>query len=90
MKTVVPIHNAVNERAWSEILEWKREEEVQRMFVSQTLSNRRCGGPRLVSFKGDSTKLSPRARMNTWLGYCLLAALLIEDTSNLSTDMIGL
>lgn len=24
MKTVVPIHNAVNERAWSEILEWEK------------------------------------------------------------------
>jgi cytochrome c heme-lyase len=25
MKTVVPIHNAVNERAWSQILEWEKE-----------------------------------------------------------------
>jgi cytochrome c heme-lyase len=25
MKTVVPIHNAVNERAWSQILEWERQ-----------------------------------------------------------------
>ena len=24
MKTVVPIHNAVNERAWKEIKEWER------------------------------------------------------------------
>ena len=24
MKTVVPIHNAVNERAWKEIREWER------------------------------------------------------------------
>jgi cytochrome c heme-lyase len=24
MKTVVPIHNAVNERAWKEIQEWER------------------------------------------------------------------
>lgn len=24
MKTVVPIHNAVNERAWSQILDWER------------------------------------------------------------------
>lgn len=24
MKTVVPIHNAVNERVWSEILEWEK------------------------------------------------------------------
>jgi cytochrome c heme-lyase len=25
MKTVVPIHNAVNERAWSQILEWEKD-----------------------------------------------------------------
>ncbi len=25
MKTVVPIHNAVNERAWSQILDWERD-----------------------------------------------------------------
>jgi cytochrome c heme-lyase len=25
MKTVVPIHNAVNERAWAQILEWERD-----------------------------------------------------------------
>jgi cytochrome c heme-lyase len=25
MKTVVPIHNAVNERAWSQIMEWEKE-----------------------------------------------------------------
>lgn len=24
MKTIVPIHNAVNERAWKEIKEWER------------------------------------------------------------------
>ena len=24
MRTVVPIHNAVNERAWAQILEWER------------------------------------------------------------------
>lgn len=28
-----------------------------------------CGGPRLHSFSGLSTKLSPRARFNTLLGY---------------------
>lgn len=27
MKTVVPIHNAVNERAWSQILDWERNTE---------------------------------------------------------------
>jgi hypothetical protein len=29
----------------------------------------RCDGPRLHSFSGQSTKLSPKARINTLLGY---------------------
>ncbi|KAK9337876.1 hypothetical protein LIPSTDRAFT_49747 [Lipomyces starkeyi NRRL Y-11557] len=58
MKTVVPIHNAVNERAWMEILKWE----------ASTGANS-CGGPKLVSFSGDSSKLSPRARINMLFGY---------------------
>ena len=71
-------------------LSGKKDEEVQCTFLPSVLSNGRCGGPKLVSFKGDSTKLSPRARMNTWLGYRLLNAILMEDTNHHSTDMIGL
>ncbi|KAL2073200.1 hypothetical protein VTL71DRAFT_10524 [Oculimacula yallundae] len=59
MKTIVPIHNAVNERAWKEIREWERPYG----------SEQKCGGPRLHSFLGLSQTLSPKARMNTWLGY---------------------
>lgn len=33
MKTVVPIHNAVNERAWYEIREWERPYEGERYVV---------------------------------------------------------
>lgn len=29
----------------------------------------RCGGPRLVSFSGQATALTPRARFNSLLGY---------------------
>ena len=29
----------------------------------------RCDGPKLHSFAGDSTRMSPRARINTLLGY---------------------
>ncbi|KAL2041186.1 hypothetical protein N7G274_006130 [Stereocaulon virgatum] len=57
MATVVPIHNAVNERAWSEIKSWEH-----RFAAAQ---NKQCNGPMLRSFSGDSKKLSPRAR---WLG----------------------
>lgn len=59
MKTIVPIHNAVNERAWKEIKEWERPWG----------SEEKCGGPKLHSFMGLSTTMSPKARFNTLLGY---------------------
>lgn len=58
MKTVVPIHNAVNERAWFQILKW---EEGQ--------GGDQCGGVQLSSFKGDSKKLTPKAWFFGLLGY---------------------
>lgn len=33
MKTVVPIHNAVNERAWKEIREWERPWGAESKYV---------------------------------------------------------
>ena len=63
MASIVPLHNAVNEKAWAEILAWER-----RMPWARS-ANTGCGGPRLRSFAGDSTKLSPRARWNGLLGY---------------------
>ncbi|KAI0205581.1 cytochrome c/c1 heme-lyase [Astrocystis sublimbata] len=59
MQTVVPIHNAVNERAWAEIKQWE----------GPWVQGSRCDGPRLHSFTGLSTQLSPKARFNTFLGY---------------------
>ncbi|TVY30587.1 putative cytochrome c1 heme lyase [Lachnellula hyalina] len=59
MKTIVPIHNAVNERAWKEIKEWERPWGAEQ----------KCGGPRLHSFLGLSTTMSPKARMKTIFGY---------------------
>ncbi|KAK8237132.1 cytochrome c1 heme lyase [Phyllosticta capitalensis] len=58
LHSIVPIHNAVNERAWKEIKQW----EAGR-------GSDACGGPKLVSFSGNSQKLTPRARLNTLLGY---------------------
>ncbi|XXG97284.1 hypothetical protein Hte_003580 [Hypoxylon texense] len=60
MRTVVPIHNAVNERAWAEIKDWERPYYVK---------GSSCDGPRLHSFSGLSTNMSPKARFNTLLGY---------------------
>jgi cytochrome c heme-lyase len=60
MSSVVPIHNAVNERAWHEILAW---ETPRCKAVGCVL------GPRLASFRGDAAKRTPRAWMNVLLGY---------------------
>jgi len=58
MASIVPIHNAVNERAWKEILQW----EAGR-------GGDKCGGPKLASFSGKNEQMTPRARINTLLGY---------------------
>ncbi|KAF2491052.1 cytochrome c1 heme lyase-like protein [Lophium mytilinum] len=58
MKSIVPIHNAVNERAWGEIKDWEKGRGADA-----------CGGPRLESFSGLSSALTPKARINTWMGY---------------------
>lgn len=58
MSSVIPIHNAVNERTWHEIKAWEAGRGAER-----------CGGPKLLSFSGDSKKLTPRARWNTLIGY---------------------
>ncbi|KAH9946238.1 cytochrome C1 heme lyase [Epithele typhae] len=58
MQVVVPIHNAVNERAWGEIMSW----EARR-------GGEQCGGVKLISFKGRPGDLSPRARWYSILGF---------------------
>ena len=58
MSTIVPIHNAVNERAWRDILAWEKGR-----------GSEKCGGPKLVSFSGDSKALTPRARWKGLMGY---------------------
>jgi len=58
MPVLVPIHNAVNERAWSEVMTWERGKGAEK-----------CGGVKLVSFKGRPKERSLRARWNMMLGY---------------------
>ncbi|KZV85109.1 cytochrome c and c1 heme-lyase [Exidia glandulosa HHB12029] len=58
MAVVVPIHNAVNERAWMHVLDWEHDQ-----------GGDRCGGVKLVSFMGKPAQRSPRARWRTLLGY---------------------
>lgn len=55
MDTVVTIHNAVNERTWTEVMKWEKEagEEVT---------------PQLVTFKGRPNDRSPRAWWKVLIG----------------------
>ncbi|SMN22343.1 similar to Saccharomyces cerevisiae YKL087C CYT2 Cytochrome c1 heme lyase [Maudiozyma saulgeensis] len=57
MKTVIPIHNNVNERVWNYIKKW---ENVTSEDAFKLLS--------LTSFKGDSKKITPRA----WIRHYIL------------------
>lgn len=58
MSAIIPIHNAVNERAWTLIKSWEGD------------SSASCGGPKLLSFKGlGAGALSPKARMKSFVGY---------------------
>lgn len=64
--SIIPIHNAVNERAWKQILDWEKK------GPASDPGSKKCGGPKLYSFRGlgvDPQFLSPRARINGWLGY---------------------
>lgn len=54
ISSIIPIHNAVNERAWHLIKEWEGD------------SSKACGGPKLLSFQGlGAGALSPKAKWNT-------------------------
>lgn len=61
MPAVVAIHNAVNERAWREILSWESHQGISAA----------CGGPKLVKFRGRPKDFSPKARFLNMLGYKL-------------------
>lgn len=57
ISSIIPIHNAVNERAWHLIKQWEGD------------TSKKCGGPKLLSFQGlGAGALSPRARWNTFWG----------------------
>eukprot|EP00947_MAST-08B_sp_MAST-8B-sp1_P002680 g2680.t1 len=57
MGTVVSIHNAVNERAWRQLMEWEK------------LHCDTCPDPKLLRFMGRPKDLSPKARFLGLLGY---------------------
>ncbi|KAM0748696.1 cytochrome c and c1 heme-lyase [Meredithblackwellia eburnea MCA 4105] len=65
MPVVVPIHNAVNERAWSQILEWERV-AARSAGRDEELAAREAS---LVNFVGRPKDWSPRARWKSLIGY---------------------
>ncbi|GAA95752.1 uncharacterized protein L969DRAFT_92876 [Mixia osmundae IAM 14324] len=58
MPFVVPIHNAVNEKCWEDVLAWE-------LGPGQSKKD----DVKLVSFKGRPKDLSPRAWLKTLVGY---------------------
>ncbi len=66
MKSVVQIHNAVNERTWMELLKWEKMRDVE----NDSNNSMQRNPPRLVKFQGRPTDLSPKAMFKMYvLGY---------------------
>ncbi|KAK4702021.1 cytochrome c heme-lyase, partial [Phenoliferia sp. Uapishka_3] len=65
MPIVVPIHNAVNERVWEQVLEWEKEAAIREGRDASDLKR----DVSLVSFVGKPKELSPRARWKSLIGY---------------------
>jgi len=57
MKIVVAIHNAVNDRAWSEVMKWEE------------LHSNECDCPKLVKFMGKPKEMSPKAFLKSSVGF---------------------
>lgn len=77
MKTVIPIHNQVNEVAWRHIQEWERSLIVE--------AQQKCGGISLTSFKGDLKKMTPRA----WIRLTILGQQAPFDRHDWLVDRCG-
>lgn len=56
MKSVIFIHNAVNEYCWQKILEWEDLHETE------------CKTPKLSRFQGRFSDLSPKSRLKMMFG----------------------
>ncbi|KAJ1646062.1 Cytochrome c1 heme lyase [Dispira simplex] len=59
MRSVVAIHNIVNERTWKKIMEWEAYHQAN------------CPNPTLLRFRGRPQDISPKARFRNLLGYTL-------------------
>lgn len=55
MPVIVSVHNAINERAWRNILDWEKKYKDT------------CAEQKLIRFEGKSEEYSPRARILNWV-----------------------
>ncbi|KIW67278.1 hypothetical protein PV04_06543 [Phialophora macrospora] len=63
ISSIIPIHNAVNERAWALIKEWESR-------ATEETSTPACAGPKLLKFQGlGAGARSPKARILGLCGY---------------------
>ncbi|OCT51705.1 cytochrome c1 heme lyase [Cladophialophora carrionii] len=63
ISSIIPIHNAVNERAWALIKEWESP-------ATQATRTPSCAGPKLLKFQGlGAGAQSPKARILGLCGY---------------------
>ena len=71
MDNIIKIHNANNEQAWREVLKWGKHSSPVSCLCSSLVYTafRECDCPRLRSFKGAADKITPRARIRSWMGY---------------------
>ncbi|KAL3230730.1 Holocytochrome-c1 synthase [Nakaseomyces bracarensis] len=74
MKTIVPLHNVVNERVWNYIRNWENGQ-----------GGDECGGIKLTNFMGESKKLTPRA----WFRSYILGMVKPFDRHDWSIDRCG-
>lgn len=59
MHSIIPIHNAVNEKCWREIMKW------------ESMHYTSCSTPKLLKFQGKPRDYTPKARFWNLLGYKL-------------------
>ncbi|KAJ3369562.1 hypothetical protein HDU91_007069 [Kappamyces sp. JEL0680] len=59
MHTIIPIHNAVNEQCWKEILKW------------ESMHKTACSTPKLLKFQGRPKDYTIKARFKQLFGYKL-------------------
>jgi len=82
MDSIVPIHNAVNERTWAQVLDWERR------ALGPEAEARIEDSVKLVSFKGRPKELSPRAWFRSLVG-CVNAHTSEADGTATSRPSIG-